>query len=75
MDAISAAADIGIRADRAFNYCCDSLGTAVNYKALSKVITEYRCADLVHAVDMIDGWDADVVADYNARYKENKTCQ
>lgn len=67
MDAISAAADIGIRADRASNYCCDAAGTAVNYRALSKAITGYRCADTACADESLKNWDDEIEADYLKR--------
>lgn len=67
MDAISAAADIGIRADRASNYCCDSAGTAVNYKALSKAITGYRCASAACAAKALENWDDEIETDYLKR--------
>ena len=38
IDAISAAADIGITADRAVKYCADSVGTRMNFDAVSDVV-------------------------------------
>ena len=67
MDAISAANDIGIRAERASTYCCDARGTAVNFKALSKAISSFRNADAKCVGAALEHWDADVVADYEAR--------
>lgn len=69
MDAISAAADIGIRADRASNYCCDSVGTAVNFRALSKAISGYRCADVAGSAKALANWDDEIEADYLKRKK------
>lgn len=67
MDAISAGADIGIKADRATNYCCDSVGTAVNFKALGKAVAKFRCAEPMMASKALEDWDEDIVADYSAR--------
>ena len=67
MDAISAAADIGIRADRATNYCCDSVGTAVNYSALSKAVSKFRVCAPGCASTALKDWDEEVVEDYKAR--------
>lgn len=42
IDAISAAADIGINADRAVKYCADSIGTQMNFDAVSCVVGNLR---------------------------------
>lgn len=45
IDAIDVAGRFGIKADRAVNYECDSRGTEVNYRALSKAVSRVRkCA-------------------------------
>ena len=67
MDAISAAADIGIRADRASNFVCDALGTAVNYSALSKAVSKLRKADACAVGSALCDWDEEVRQDYNKR--------
>ena len=67
MDAISAANDIGIRAERASTYHCDARGTAVNFMALSKAITNFRKADAKCVGAALENWDEEVVADYQAR--------
>lgn len=67
MDAISAGANIGIKAGRATNYCCDSVGTAVNYSALSKAVANYVCAEPMAARASLNNWDEEIVADYKAR--------
>ena len=38
IDAISAAEEIGIEEDRAVKYCCDEVGTALNYEIVSETI-------------------------------------
>ena len=67
MDAISAAADIGIKADRATNFVCDATGTAVNYSALSKAVTKIRCAEAGCVDKALHDWDKEVKKDYKAR--------
>ena len=44
IDAIEVAGRFGISADRAINYECDSMGTAVNFRALSNVVSAVRRA-------------------------------
>lgn len=67
MDAISAAANIGIRADRAANFVCDATGTAVNYSALSRAVSKLRCADVGCVDAALTDWDEEVKEDYAAR--------
>ena len=67
MDAISAAANIGIRADRAVNFVCDATGTAVNYSALSRAVSKLRCADVGCVDAALTDWDEEVKEDYAAR--------
>ena len=67
MDAISAAANIGIRADRAANFVCDATGTAVNYSALSRAVSKLRCADAGCVDAALTDWDEEVKEDYAAR--------
>lgn len=42
IDAAETAGSLGIAPERAVNYCCDSIGTAVNFEALSDAVTEVR---------------------------------
>ena len=67
MDAISAAADIGIKADRASNFHCDAVGTAVNYSALSKAVSKFRVCEPGCAAAALKDWDEEVAQDYKAR--------
>ena len=59
MDAVGAAANIGIGADRAVRYCCDEAGTALNYKAVSEAVTTVRMNRPISKA-----WKADIEADY-----------
>ena len=67
MDAISAAADIGIKAGRASNFVCDAKGTAVNYAALSKAVSRVRKAAPECVGSALCDWDEEVREDYKAR--------
>lgn len=69
MDAIKAAGDIGIKANRSVNFHCDAEGTAVNYKALSKAVSKFRaCEATVEAKAVaLDNWDEEIAEDYAAR--------
>ena len=70
IDAAAEAKRFGIKEDRAVNYNCDSEGTAVNYKALSKAVSRVRsCADIRVMDEALTGWDADIKEDYNRRKK------
>lgn len=64
IDAIETARHIGIDADHAADYCCDSAGTAVNYECLSKAVTAFRCAAPIGAA-----WKKDIEEDYKRRKK------
>jgi len=69
IDAIGAAADLGIKADRASNYHCDSIGTATNYRVLSKAVSCFRACSPIEAPTALDNWDAEVEEDFKARKK------
>ena len=68
IDAIEVAGRFGIAPDRAVNFECDSEGTAVNYKALSKAVSRVRgakcCADAALGAD----WKEEIEADYKKRH-------
>ena len=68
IDAIAEAGKFGIKADRAVNYHCDSVGTSVNYQALNKAVSRVRqCEDAACMSVALDGWDEDIITDYNHR--------
>lgn len=70
IDAIDVAGRFGIKADRAVNYECDSRGTEVNYRALSKAVSRVRnCA--VEEMDeaLSCEWKEEIEADYKARHR------
>ena len=67
MDAIGAAADIGIRADRAVRYECDSAGTALNYSVLSKTVGKFRAAKAECVGAALENWQEDIEQDFETR--------
>ena len=44
IDAVETADQLGIAADRAVNYHCDSRGTQLNYQVLSQAVASVRCS-------------------------------
>lgn len=73
IDAISEAGKFGIRPTCAVNYNCDSVGTAINYKTLSNVVSKVRQCESAVLGDVFEGanWKEEIEADYQAR-KRNK---
>lgn len=68
IDAIAEAGRFGIKADRAVNYNCDSVGTAVNFKVLSEAVTRVRaCAEPCMMNEALADWDEDIRKDYKQR--------
>ena len=65
IDAIKAAGRVGISADRAANYCCDSEGTALNYSALNEAVCEMRVRGTI-----APGWKKNIDADYAKRRRK-----
>lgn len=55
IDAIAVAGQFGVAANRAVRYECDSVGTALNFGAMSNMITRTRraasCADMSRVLD------------------------
>lgn len=62
MDAVEAAGNIGIGADRAVRYNCDEVGTNLNYQVLSEAVMTVR-----HGKALGSKWKADIEADYQTR--------
>ena len=62
IDAVETARHYGIGADRAVDYVSDSIGTQLNYEAISGALSSVRaCAQ------MADGWADGIRADYARR--------
>lgn len=64
MDAITTASSIGIDTDRAVTFCSDSVGTAVNYKSVSKAVLGLRTSREIDS-----SWKEDIEADVKRRGK------
>ena len=62
IDAVETARNFGIGEDRAVNYNCDSKGTQLNYKVLSKAICSVRCS-----APLSSDWKEEIEKDYEAR--------
>ena len=59
IDAVEAAGDIGIAPNRAVNYRCDPMGTALNYDVLNDVVSCVRACPTGLSDDWADRIDAD----------------
>ena len=68
IDAIEVAGRFGISADRAVNYECDAKGTAVNYKALSKAVSQVRMAECCATMALKEDWKDEIEKDYKKRH-------
>ncbi len=64
IDAIQAAGKIGIAPERAVNFHSDSVGTAVNYEAVSNAIGGVRCGRRMTA-----SWKTSIEEDFRKRKK------
>lgn len=62
IDAVQTAGQLGIGADRAVNYQCDSEGTALNYDVVSAAISSVRCSASLSA-----DWKKRIDEDYKKR--------
>ena len=72
MDAIAEAKRFGIQEDRAVSYNCDSIGTEVNYKALSNAVSKVRqCPNASEMDGALADWDEEIRADYRNRKKKD----
>ena len=68
IDAVSEAAKVGIDKERAVDYRCDSEGTAVNYRALSKAVSRVRsCSVECMGQALAPSWKEEIEEDYKRR--------
>ena len=70
MDAITAAGNIGIRANRSVRFESDEEGTRLNYEVLSKTVSRVRRSKAVNAVEAMcdyEEWAAPIEKDYKKR--------
>jgi len=70
IDAVKEASRFGIMEDRAVNFECDSIGTEINYRVVSKAISKLRNYDGAQPCQALDhSWKGEIEADYCARHK------
>ena len=70
IDAVAEAGRFGIKPDRAANYECDEIGTAVNYRVLNKAVSRVRnCAANEMDKALAADWKEEIEADYNKRHR------
>ncbi len=70
IDAIEVAGRFGIGADRAVNYECDSMGTALNYQVLSDTVSAVRRSrNSKESGMMIDACCSVIREDYEKRHR------
>ncbi len=69
IDAIEVAGSMGIKADRAANYHCDEVGTALNYAVLEETVSLVRksAPAMMHATLAGGAWKAKIDRDYDDR--------
>ena len=68
IDAIEVAGRFGISEERTVNFKCDSEGTALNYKVLSKAVSAVRCSAPTAVADALGSdWKEEIEADYSRR--------
>ena len=70
IDAVEEAGRFGIKPERAVNYECDEIGTAVNYRALNKAVSRVRnCAANEMDKALAADWKEEIEADYSKRHR------
>ena len=70
IDAVEVAGRMGIKADRAVTYECDSVGTEINYRVLEKAVKAVRCCPRPNATEALtDDWKEEIERDYSRRHK------
>lgn len=65
MDAVEAAADIGIEENRAATYRCDTEGTRLNYEVVGEAVYQVRSCG-----DISDNWAEEIEEDFNTRKED-----
>ncbi len=64
IDAVSAAAGLGIHSDRSQNFVADRLGTNLNFRVMSEAVESYRMGSA-----MPEDWKDEIDRDYKKRKK------
>ena len=73
IDAIEVAGRFGIGADRAINYECDSVGTALNYQVLSETVSAVRRSkSREETARIMDVCCAPIREDYEKRHRSRR---
>ncbi|MCQ2508735.1 MAG: VWA domain-containing protein [Dorea sp.] len=79
IDAIEVAGRMGIAADRAVNYECDSEGTALNYDVISKTVSRVRAMKAMPAArafaelnEECGNWSDEIEEDYRRRHRRQR---
>ena len=73
IDAIEVAGRFGIQPERAVNYNCDSAGTAVNYRALSKAVSRVRhCSADEMDVALGCEWKEEIEVEFKSRSQSRR---
>nr|MCR4600371.1 hypothetical protein [Clostridia bacterium] len=69
IDAVEVAGNMGISRDRAANYNCDGVGTALNYQVLDAAVTRVRKCKASDMAETFAGgaWKEDIDRDYEKR--------
>ena len=69
MDAIKVAGSMGIKQDRAANYNCDEVGTALNYQIINEAVSRVRSCNFSDIAMTFDGgaWKEDIDRDFEKR--------
>ena len=71
IDAIEVAGRFGIKANRAYNYECDSVGTSLNYRVLSDAVSAVRRAQSKEEADFaVEACCAPIREDYAKRHRK-----
>ncbi len=74
IDAIKVAGSMGISRDRAANYNCDTVGTALNYQVLASAVSRVRKCKTSEDMEMAFAggeWKADIDSDFEKRSKKH----
>ena len=67
IEAVAAAAKLGIEHDRAVNFHSDSEGTKLNYKVISEAVSTIRANKTIS-----EDWKIEIETDYENRGKSKK---
>lgn len=54
------------------NYECDSIGTEVNYKVLSKAVSRVRTSVACPSMALREDWKEEIEADYKKRHRKSR---